>query len=122
MQVQTVEPDVTTAQLLAGAQFSDAFSVVVDGTALDARHAAMRMFERDPPWLTALYRLRNLLVAPFGLKTSGAKERSTGGMIGLFPVLIIVFSLIQSWLDHRKHARQDAAKRRESAVEWKGGW
>jgi preprotein translocase subunit SecG len=43
-------------------------------------------------------------------------------LIGLFPVLIIVFSLIQAWLDHRKHARQDAAQRRASAVEWKGGW
>ena len=43
-------------------------------------------------------------------------------LIGLFPVLIIVFSLIQAWLDHRKHARQDAAKHRASAAEWKGGW
>jgi len=43
-------------------------------------------------------------------------------IIGLFPVLIIVFSLIQGWLEHRKHARVDAAKRRESAEEWKGGW
>ena len=43
-------------------------------------------------------------------------------LIGLFPVLIIVFSLLQSWLDHRKHARVDAAKRRASSEEWKGGW
>ena len=43
-------------------------------------------------------------------------------IIGLFPVLIIVFSLIQARLDHRKHARMDAAKRRASSEEWKGGW
>jgi preprotein translocase subunit SecG len=43
-------------------------------------------------------------------------------LIGLFPVLIIVFSLIQAWLDHRKHARQDAAKARSTSAEWKGGW
>ncbi len=43
-------------------------------------------------------------------------------IIGLFPVLIIVFSLIQAWLEHRKHARVDAAMRRESSAEWKGGW
>ena len=43
-------------------------------------------------------------------------------LIGLFPLLIIVFSLIQGWLDHRKHARMDAAKRRASSEEWKGGW
>jgi hypothetical protein len=43
-------------------------------------------------------------------------------IIALFPTLIVVFSLIQAWLEHRKHARLDAAKRRASAVEWKGGW
>ncbi len=43
-------------------------------------------------------------------------------IMGLIVLIIVTFSLLQSWLDHRKHARQDAAKRRESAVEWKGGW
>jgi hypothetical protein len=33
-----------------------------------------------------------------------------------------VFSLLQAFLEHRKHAREDAAKARKSAVEWKGGW
>ena len=43
-------------------------------------------------------------------------------LIGLFPVIVIVFSVLQGWLEHRKHARVDAAKRRASAAEWKGGW
>ncbi|HET9093644.1 MAG TPA: hypothetical protein VFN36_01050 [Solirubrobacteraceae bacterium] len=43
-------------------------------------------------------------------------------LIGMFPVIIIVFSLIQGWLEHRKHARVDAAKRRAQSAEWKGGW
>jgi preprotein translocase subunit SecG len=43
-------------------------------------------------------------------------------IMGLFIVLIIVFSLLQSWLEHRKHGRFDAAKRRESSAQWKGGW
>ena len=43
-------------------------------------------------------------------------------VIAFFPTVIVVFSLIQAWLDHRKHARLDAEKRRASAVEWKGGW
>lgn len=43
-------------------------------------------------------------------------------LIGLFPVIIIVFSVIQGWLEHRKHARVDAAKRRAASAEWKGGW
>jgi uncharacterized membrane protein len=44
------------------------------------------------------------------------------GIIVFFPVVIVVFSLIQAWLDHRKHARMDAAKRRAASVDWRGGW
>jgi uncharacterized membrane protein len=43
-------------------------------------------------------------------------------IMGFFVVVIVVFSLIQARLDHRKHARLDAAKHRASAAEWKGGW
>ncbi len=43
-------------------------------------------------------------------------------VIALFPVIIVVFSLIQSFLDHRKHARMDAAARRDKSAEWNGGW
>jgi hypothetical protein len=49
----------------------------------------------------------------------------TSWMLGLmvfFIGIIIVFSLIQGWLDHRKHQRLDAAKARATAPEWKGGW
>lgn len=42
--------------------------------------------------------------------------------IAFFPVIILIFSLLQSWLDHRKHARMDAAKRRAASVDWRGGW
>jgi preprotein translocase subunit SecG len=43
-------------------------------------------------------------------------------VMGFFVVIIIVFSLIQGRLEHRKHARQDAARHRASSQEWKGGW
>jgi preprotein translocase subunit SecG len=42
--------------------------------------------------------------------------------IAFFPVLIVVFSLIQSRLDKRKHRRMDAAAHRASNVDWRGGW
>ena len=42
--------------------------------------------------------------------------------IAFFPVLITVFSLIQSRLDKRKHARMDAAKARSVNADWRGGW
>jgi hypothetical protein len=43
-------------------------------------------------------------------------------IIGLIPVIIIVFSVIQGWLEHRKHERIDAAMKRAKSDQWKGGW
>jgi hypothetical protein len=87
MTVREVTPEIDPAALLAGAQFIDAYRVAVDGSALDARRAAERMFARGPRWIQALLSLRNLIVAPFGLKKSGEGEPATGGMIGIFPVV-----------------------------------
>ena len=87
MKVQEVAPDTNTAPLLAGAQFADAFRIDVDGAHLDARQVAVRMTSRSPRWAEALTRLRNLLVGPFGLKTSGETETPRRETIGLFPVL-----------------------------------
>ena len=87
MKVQEVAPDVDIAVWLAGAQFADAFRIEVDGPPLDARNAAQRMMGRSPRWVESLLSLRNALVAPFGLKTSGAGEKPARGLIGIFPVL-----------------------------------
>jgi hypothetical protein len=87
MSVQEVTPDVDPEQMLAGAQFVDAYRIAIEGPALDARTAAIKMFARAPRWIEPLLNLRNLIVAPLGLKTSGEGEPATGGMIGLFPVL-----------------------------------
>jgi hypothetical protein len=43
-------------------------------------------------------------------------------VIAFFPTLILVLTLIQWRLDKRKHARMDAAKRREANADWRGGW
>ena len=75
MKVDEVEPEVDRAALLAGAQFVDAFRIRLEGGALDARNAAQRMMGRSPRWVETLLSLRNALVAPFGLKTSGAGEK-----------------------------------------------
>jgi Protein of unknown function (DUF2867) len=87
MNAREIIPDVTAGPWLAGAQFVDTYRVELDGSALDAREAAHRMFSRPPRWIEALLRLRNLIVAPLGLKTSGAGEPATFGMIGIFPVV-----------------------------------
>jgi hypothetical protein len=86
MTVHEITPDVDPGPWLAGAQFVDAYRIEIDG-GLDAREAATRMFAPSPRWVRTLVNLRNLIVAPFGLKTSGAGERATGGMIGIFPVV-----------------------------------
>jgi uncharacterized membrane-anchored protein len=43
-------------------------------------------------------------------------------VILFFPAVIILFSVIQWWLDRRKHARMDAAKARAVSADWRGGW
>ena len=87
MTVQEITPAVDTNALLAGAQFADAFRVEIADRGLDARHAAERMMARQPRWAEALLQLRNMLVAPFGLKTSGASATAPREMIGIFPIL-----------------------------------
>jgi uncharacterized protein DUF2867 len=87
MKAREVTPDIDPGPLLSGAQFIDAYRIAVDGTALDARKAAEKMFARRQLWVEALLRLRNLMVAPFGLKKSGEADRTSHGMVGMFPVL-----------------------------------
>jgi hypothetical protein len=87
MKVRSVEPDIDADTLLPGAQFVDAYNVTVNDAALDARHAAERMFSRSPRWIDALLMLRNCLVAPFGLKTGAPTGAGTPEIIGIFPVV-----------------------------------
>jgi Protein of unknown function (DUF2867) len=87
MKVQEVTPDSNTNPLLAGAQFADAFRIDVNGAGLDARQATVLITSGSPRWVEALTSLRNMLVAPFGLKTSGETEIPRRETIGLFPVL-----------------------------------
>ena len=87
MNVVEIRPDLPADPWLAGAQFIDAYRIEIAGNTLDAREAAKRMFARAPRWIDALLKLRNLIVAPLGLKTSGAGEAESSGMIGIFPVV-----------------------------------
>jgi Protein of unknown function (DUF2867) len=87
MIVSEVAPSADLRTLLPGAQFTDAYRIEIEGAALTARQAAVAMFARSQRWIEALLALRNLMVAPFGLKTSGKDEPTSGSMIGLFPVI-----------------------------------
>ena len=87
MRVDEVTPNVDSAALLAGAQFADAFRIAITHADLDARHAAEAMVARQARWIEWLLALRNLLVRPLGLKTSGATEGVARDMVGIFPVV-----------------------------------
>src|ERR1700729_560155 len=87
MTVIEITPEVDRDTLLPGAQFVDAYSIAVDGNALDARQAAERMIRRQPRWAEALLTLRNILVKPFGLRTSGASKTAPREMVGIFPIV-----------------------------------
>jgi hypothetical protein len=85
--VREVTHEVDANAVLSGAQFIDAFRVAIGKQQLDAREACTRMVLHGPRWIDALVRLRNVLVAPFGLKTSGEGAPAPHGLIGLFPVV-----------------------------------
>lgn len=87
MTVCEIAPILDTCELLAGVQFADAFCIEIADGELDARRAAERMMARQPRWAEALLSLRNLIVAPLGLKTSGASPGAPRDMIGIFPVV-----------------------------------
>lgn len=87
MSVREISPAVDVNALLTGAQFADAFRIEIGDRSLDARHAAERMIGNQPWWAEALLTLRNFLVKPFGLKTSGAGTAEPRDMIGIFPVV-----------------------------------
>ena len=87
MTIRETTPAAETYAILTGAQFADAFCIEVADGELDARRAAERMMARQPWWAEALVSLRNVLVAPLGLKTSGASPGVPRDMIGIFPVV-----------------------------------
>ncbi|MBR1145231.1 DUF2867 domain-containing protein [Bradyrhizobium sp. AUGA SZCCT0431] len=87
MTVHEVTPSIDPNTLLPGAQFADAYRVEVEDRGLNARQAAERMMARQPRWAEALLTLRNILVTPFGLKTSGAGSTAPREMVGIFPIV-----------------------------------
>jgi hypothetical protein len=101
MKVVAVEPGAEAGALLAGAQFIDAFRVDTGNVTFDARHAAEKMLGRSPRWARTLMALRDLFVAPLGLKTADTAQRSSANRIGMFPVLSETPQRVVAGLDDR---------------------
>jgi hypothetical protein len=58
----------------------------------------------------------------YGESTDKAITNTMFIVIGFFPAVIIVFSLIQWRLEKRKNLKLEAAKRRSLNADWRGGW
>jgi len=104
--IAMVHPEIDADSVLAGAQFIDAFSTNVEGTALDARKAAQIMFGDSPRWVRGLLALRDAIVKPFGLTSSKSARHLSGDRVELFPVVSatpqrIVAGFDDSHLDFR---------------------
>jgi Protein of unknown function (DUF2867) len=92
--------------ILPGAQFSDCFAVSITGLSLNAVSATQRVLDRIPAWISGLRRLRNLIVAPLGLKTGLDKSIGPDKRIGTFPLVSksperVVVGLDDKHLDFR---------------------
>jgi len=78
-------PPAPAAAVLPAANWADAFEITTHHEKTDMRVLAEQMLTVFPVWADRLLALRNVLVAPFGLKTGGAGE--TDDLVGIFPVL-----------------------------------
>jgi len=85
-QVRATKPAPGIGEILVGAHFVDAYRVVVADDGLDALHATRVAMGHQPGWIDALLALRNGIVAPFGLKTSGRDAEPALEAIGIMPI------------------------------------
>lgn len=87
--------DTLVAPIAAHAHYTDAFSLRVAAGTFPSVDALARACTRFPGWVRALMRLRNAVVAPFGLKVEPdprAHERArealgAGDRVGIFRVI-----------------------------------
>jgi Protein of unknown function (DUF2867) len=85
-QVRAAKPASGIGEILAGAHFIDAYRVVVADDRLDALQATRMALGHQPGWVDALLALRNGIVAPLGLKTSGRDAEPALETIGIMPI------------------------------------
>jgi len=84
--VRAAKPASGIGEILVGAHFIDAYCVVVADGGLDALDATRAALGQPPRWVDALLALRNGIVAPFGLKTSGRDAEPALETIGIMPI------------------------------------
>jgi hypothetical protein len=74
--------------VLPDANWADAYEIETGRDFKDMRSLAEQTIGGMPTWARVLLRLRNLIIAPFGLKSDGALDaQGEAGCIDIFPVL-----------------------------------
>jgi hypothetical protein len=74
-------------RLLSGADFGDVYLLVVTGLQLDAVGVSQQVFGRAPGWIKWMLKVRNGIVAPFGLTTGKEGTVQATRRIGFLPVI-----------------------------------
>jgi hypothetical protein len=92
--------------VLPGAQFADAYQMIIEGQRLDPLEAAKRAVYGAPAWINRLLWLRNQLVRPFGLKPGAEQTKQSTTSVGIFPIIesrpdCLVLGLDDRHLDFR---------------------
>ena len=86
-----IPPDSTLAPLYRNANLLDAFAIQLPEDASDDIEVLARAgFEQQAWWIRALTRLRDIIMATVGVKSSrevGAAAAAQGPVIGFFPLL-----------------------------------
>lgn len=105
MTVKAITPD-PNSNVLPGAIFADCYRLETSGQLLDAIAATQRVIGRNPRWISRLMKVRNLIVAPLGLKAAPDVRLAPDQSIGTFPLISksperVVLGLDDRHLDFR---------------------
>ncbi len=105
MIARAISPD-RESNVLPGATFADCYRLETSGQSLDAVTATQRVMGRNPRWISRLMTLRNLIVAPLGLKAAPDDRLGPDRSIGTFPLISksperVVLGLDDKHLDFR---------------------
>lgn len=84
---------------LPGGDWADGYSVIVDQPYDTARAAGDAIIAAFPKWTYPALLLRQILVAPFGLK--GAHNKDEQDRIGIFPVIHEADNVVYAGLDDK---------------------
>lgn len=106
MRPTPIAPPADVVPILPGASFSDAFAIDLEESGLNAMAAARRTLVEVPGWMSALLKVRDGIVRPFGLRTVTDIHASTPDRCGMFPIISetpsrVILGLNDTHLDFR---------------------